>query len=310
MFLRTKEDIRLRLNVQRYEDLLKFPRYFEFETINACNARCIMCPVEEWKGNSKKVVSDTLWEKFVYNVAPYKDWIEKITLTRDGEPLLDKKLSNRVRDLKEAGIKKVVIVTNAQVLTPKKSLELLESGIDEVMFSVDGLSKEVYEKIRRGLEYEKVLSNIMYFIALRNERFKEANIRLRFIEQEENKQESQDWLDFWKQKISAKDSAYVMPLHSWGNQVANEEQEKITKMSPFACISPFGSMAIHYNGLVGLCGVDYNTSCKMGDLREQSIEEIWRGESFSKARENHLTKNRNSIWLCRGCDLWDRNFKY
>lgn len=310
MLLRTKEDIRVRLNVQRYEDLLKFPRYFEFETINACNARCIMCPVEEWKGNSKKVVSDTLWQKFVNNVAPYKDWIEKITLTRDGEPLLDKNLASRIADLKSIGIKKAVIVTNAQILTKVKALELLESGVDEIMFSVDGASQEVYERIRRGLSYERVINNILDFISLRNDRFKDTGVRVRFIEQEENKHESQIWLDFWKGKITSKDSAYVMPLHSWGNQVINEGEDKIIKMSPYACVSPFGSMAIHYNGLVGLCGVDYNTSCKMGNFSSQSIEEIWRGKSFQEVRENHLANNRNKIWLCRGCDLWDRDFKY
>lgn len=309
--LKTKEDIAKRLNIKSYEEVLQFPKYFEFETINACNARCLMCTIDEWDGNPKKVVSDELWRKFVENVKPHKEWIEKITLTRDGEPLLDTKIVQRIKTLKEVGIKKVVIVTNAQALSKRKSQEILEAGIDEIYFSVDGYSKEVYEKIRVGLSYERVLENILYFIVLRDSNFPNTKIRLRMIEQKENKFESESWLFFWKSKVDLEkgDMVYVMPLHSWGNQLNTESIDKVEYMSSFACISPFSSMAIHYDGKVGICGVDYGSKHLLGDFSKNSIEYIWQ-EGFKKARELHLNSKRNDIWLCRGCDLWDRNYKY
>ncbi|MDA3969123.1 radical SAM protein [Helicobacter ibis] len=309
--LKTKEDIAKRLNIKSYEEVLQFPKYFEFETINACNARCLMCTIDEWDGNPKKVVSDELWRKFVENVKPHKEWIEKITLTRDGEPLLDTKIAQRIKTLKEAGIKKVVIVTNAQALSKRKSQEILEAGIDEIYFSVDGYSKEAYEKIRVGLSYERVLENILYFIVLRDSNFPNTKIRLRMIEQEENMFESESWLSFWKSKVDLEkgDMVYVMPLHSWGNQLNTESIDKVEYMSSFACISPFSSMAIHYDGKVGICGVDYGSKHLLGDFSKSSIEYIWQ-EGFKKARELHLNSKRNDIWLCRGCDLWDRNYKY
>ncbi len=84
-----------------------------------------MCTVTQWDGYNqkdkyKRVVSDELWNKFVKNVQPYSKWIEKITLTRDGETLLDSKIANRITELKKAGIKQVVIVTNASLLSQKK----------------------------------------------------------------------------------------------------------------------------------------------------------------------------------------------
>ena len=308
--LKTKEDIVKRLGVVNYESCLLFPRYFEIETINACNARCVMCTIAEWNASMKKVMSDWLWQKFVKNVASYSEVIEKITLTRDGEPLLDKKLAQRIQDLKQVGIKKVVIVSNAQILNENKAREILESGIDEIMFSIDGYSKEVYEKIRVGLSKEIVYNNVLNFIALRNAKFPRVSIKVRFIEQELNQAETQIWLDFWKAQIQSTDVAYVMPLHSWGNQLVREKQEKVKGISEFACISPFGSMAIHYDGRVGLCGVDYGGKYLMGNFSEETIEEIWRGESFQRVREWHLSKQRNAIWLCKGCDLWDRTYKY
>ena len=311
--LRTKEDIAKRLKIKNYEEILQFPKYFEFETINACNAKCLMCTVDSWDGSVSKVVSDDLWNKFVENVKPHKEWIEKITLTRHGEPLLDIKIATRIKVLKEIGIKKVVIVTNAQALSKRKAQEILEAGIDEIYFSVDGYSKEVYEKIRVGLNYNRVLENILHFINLRDSNFHNTKIRLRMIEQDENKCEGEEWLSFWKSKLrfcgGGGDMAYIMPLHSWGNQLNIEAIDKVEYMSSFACISPFSSMAIHYDGKVGICGVDYGSKYLLGDFSKSSIEYIWQ-EGFEKVRELHLSARRNDIWLCRGCDLWDRNYKY
>ncbi|MDY2585306.1 radical SAM/SPASM domain-containing protein [Helicobacter sp.] len=240
----------------------------------------------------------------------YSSWIEKITLTRDGEPLLDKKIAQRIADLKRVGIQKVVIVTNAQLLTLKKAQEILSSGIDEIMFSVDGYSKEVYEKIRVGLQRDLVYNNVLNFISLRNAYFPKVCIKVRFIEQELNKMESQIWLDFWKSKLQATDVAYIMPLHSWGNQLEKEKQEKVKALSSYACISPFSSLAMHYDGRVGLCGVDYGCKFLLGDFRDSSIQEIWQGERARAVKEAHLSGNRNAYSLCQGCDLWDRTYKY
>ena len=310
--LSTKQDIANRLGIEDYESIKRFPKYFEFETINACNARCAMCTIDEWDGSPKKVVSDFIWDKFVKNVAEHTDWIEKITLTRDGEPLLDKKLAQRISDLKRVGIRKVVMVTNAQLLNEARTLELLESGLNEIMFSIDGVSKEVYEKIRKGLNFEKVVSNVENFIQERDRSFKKTQIRVRFIEQNANKHEGREWLDYWKSRTNEQsDSVYIMPLHSWGNQLNDEENEKVKKMANYACISPFSSMAMHYDGRVGLCGVDFGSKFFMGDFSKQSIEEIWNDkQGFEKMREWHLSKQRNNIWLCKGCDLWDRDYKY
>ena len=41
--------------------------------------------------------------------------------------------------------------------------------IDTIIVSIDGIKAETHEKIRKGLKYEKVLTNVLNFIRLRNE---------------------------------------------------------------------------------------------------------------------------------------------
>ena len=37
------------LEVDNLTQALFFPKFFEVETINACNAKCIMCTIHDWK---------------------------------------------------------------------------------------------------------------------------------------------------------------------------------------------------------------------------------------------------------------------
>jgi len=306
----TAQNLAERIQLKDINESLKFPKFFEIETVNACNARCIMCTIKEWEGNDSAVMKDELFNKFVNEVSQFSDWIEIICLNRDGEPTLDKKLPLKIKKLKDVGIKKVRIVTNAQRLTNKFAQEILEAGIDEVMFSIDSIEKEVYEKIRIGLDFDKVFNNTLDYIELRDKINKNSKITIRMVEMPQTIGNKENWLSFWKSKVSKNDSVYTMPMHNWGNQLQEEVEKKVNYYSTKACISPFSSVAIHSDGKIGICAADYNTKHHMGDFAEQSIEAIWQGKKFNDVREAHLSKNRNKYSICRGCDIWDRSYTY
>ena len=88
-----------------------FPKYFTLQTINICNAKCIMCHVPQ-KTREPEIIDEQLFIKFVNEVKPYSEWIKSISMFGDNEPLLDKRLPERVGLLKEKGIKFVTLSTN------------------------------------------------------------------------------------------------------------------------------------------------------------------------------------------------------
>ena len=45
-----------------YKSLLEFPKYIEIETVNACNARCPMCTINDWERNYP-VMRDNVFNK-------------------------------------------------------------------------------------------------------------------------------------------------------------------------------------------------------------------------------------------------------
>jgi MoaA/NifB/PqqE/SkfB family radical SAM enzyme len=295
-----------KLSLGKFEDYLRFPVYYEIETVNACNATCAMCTVNDWGKHRNPFMSDEMFKKIADELIESKDIVRTINLSRDGEPLLDKKLEEKITYLKESGIKHITFSTNASILNNKRTLALLKSGLDEIMFSIDGLKKETFEKIRAGLCFEKIVDNVLNFIKLRNETSSSVKIRVRMVLQEENVAEVEEWGKYWRGFLREPDSVYAKNIHGWGNQmegyVALQEFKRIVQ----PCTSPFSTMIIRYNGDVTICPLDFAFKYCNGNVEGQSIRDIWQnGMYFRQFRELHLEGKRDEFILCRGCRLWD-----
>ena len=308
MFPKTAANKKLaeRIFLKDLEESRYFPKYFEIETVNACNARCSMCSVRQWKKAKSPLMSDKLFNKFVNEISKYADWIETVCLNRDGEPMLDKNIALKVREVKACGIKNVTFATNAQLLTPEAVHKLIDAGLDDIMISIDSLTKKTFELIRKGLDYEKVLKNTLKLIDIRNKKHSKMTIRIRMVVMEENQSEVKEWMRFWKSKVCKHDRVYAMPKHTWGNQIENEKNKDIAKYSKVPCVSLFSTLILKSDGRVPLCGADYNARHIMGNFGKQSVEEIWNGKKFTNLRHAHAAKNRNSIDMCCGCHIWDK----
>ena len=187
-----KEYLRERINTRtRYEGLLSFPSYLEIETVNVCNARCPMCTIDDWERGGRPM-TDELYAKIAREVIAHADQVERVSLYRDGEPLIDMKLANRVAMLKKGGIKNVCISTNVSLLNEARSRDLLTAGLDTIIMSIDSLDKKTFEGIRVRLVFEEVLANALRFIELRNQLRPETKIWMRMIRQESNKEKGGD----------------------------------------------------------------------------------------------------------------------
>lgn len=303
-----KQRLAERIFLENLDDAYIFPKYITIETCNNCNARCIMCP-KGMKGTTQlELMSDELFDKIVLELQEYTNWIEAISLNSDGEPLIDKKIGNRIKQLKDIGVKKVFISTNAKLLSKEKSEELLKAGIDDVRISMDGFLPETYEKIRQGLKYEEIHQNVLDLIDVRNSRYKDVEIRIRMVEMDENILEREAFLNYWMGLLSTTDKVQIMPAHTWSGVVSENSNNIIDFYKDKPCISVFSSIAINYDGIVQLCDSDIEQKIVLGDLNLQTIKAIWQSEQFESIRTNHISGNRNIYEICKGCDHWSRTF--
>lgn len=303
------EELAKRIFLNNLEECRYFPKYLTIETCNNCNAHCIMCPKGQRGTKNVQLMEDTIFERIVKELEDYSEWIEMICLNSDGEPLLDKKIAERIKVLKSIGISHVNISTNAQLLTEEKVYQLLESGLDDIRISLDGYTKETFEKVRVGLNYDVVKKNVENLIRIRNQAKRNLSIRLRMVELEENKNERDAWMKYWNSIVSSSDKVQLMPMHTWSGTIQKEEEERIRYYSDKPCVSVFSSFTINYDGKVQLCDSDIEQKVILGDVCETSIKSIWAGEKFEQIRMWHANGMRNELSICQGCDHWCRSFK-
>jgi radical SAM protein with 4Fe4S-binding SPASM domain len=299
-----------RIDISEIEESLRFPRFFQIETTRLCNARCPFCAIDQWD-KSVPMMPEALWQKIAAELVEYRDWIRFVDLQRAGEPLLDKKMYQRVKQLKDGGIKHVAISTNASGLNDKNARALLEAGIDEVMLSIDSVEKKKYEELRVGLNYEQVLGNIRNYFRLRDEIRPNSQIRVRAVcvfDPDKEHQEVLAWENFWRPLKKPHDRIYMKRVHSWGNQVDVEGAPDPNGNIFHPCIIPWSTMHITAMGTVALCPHDYDGKANLGDINIHSIAEVWRAQKLEEVRRLHATGNRNEISFCRGCRTFDEEF--
>ncbi|MDE7177486.1 MAG: radical SAM protein [Lachnospiraceae bacterium] len=293
--------------MEKLEECEKFPKYVEVETTDRCNAQCPMCTKAISKNEHISVMGDALFEKIVNELKDYTEWIEGVTIQWMGEPLLDRNLEDRIKALKDIGIKKVMLSTNASLLNETRCENLLKAGLDDLRLSIDSIKKETYQIVRHGLNYETVMENALNAIKVRDKVRPQTQIRVRMIDLEETHDEIDEWLRFWNQHLQEGDLAQVMPQHTtalWNNNTSVREH-----WIDEPCISLFSTAVINAGGKVGLCCIDTELDNEIGDINRNSIKEIWNSEKIKKYRQMHLDGNRNDIVLCRGCDCWNRSFR-
>jgi radical SAM protein with 4Fe4S-binding SPASM domain len=304
------ETLAERIDVSELKDALRFPRFFQVETTRLCNAQCPFCAIDQWD-KSVPFMDEALWQKIASELIEWRDWIRFVDLQRAGEPLLDKHIYRRVRQLKDGGIKHVALSTNASALTEKNARALLEAGIDEVMMSIDSVVKESYEKLRVGLNYEQVMANIRGYFRLRDEIRPQSQVRVRAVcvfDPEEGRAELLDWENFWQPMKKPHDRIYMKRVHSWGNQldVDGAPSKEADVLHP--CIIPWSTMHITAMGRIALCPHDYDALADLGDVNTHTIAEVWQAAKLQEVRRLHATGNRNDINFCRGCRTFDQAF--
>lgn len=146
---------------QRGSQVDALPPCVFIEVTNRCNLHCAACPHTLLQ--SEPLATLTL-PQFRAIVDQFPT-IERAVLHGIGEPLLNPDLSQMVHILKELGAI-VLFNTNATLLTPEWAAALIESGLDELRCSVDGVSPETYARVRGAPLLPRVIENLRQMTTL------------------------------------------------------------------------------------------------------------------------------------------------
>ncbi|CAA7614502.1 radical SAM/SPASM domain-containing protein [Magnetospirillum sp. SS-4] len=291
---------------------LVIPKRVTIETIFGCNARCGMCVIDQPTERIKGVMPMAQFTGIIDKLAPYRDRIEMMDFFALGEPLIDSLLFDRIRYAKARGFRRLAFATNAHLLTKAKRKALLESGIDTVIFSIDGITKATHESIRERVNFDKVMENVQAVIRERDAGDFKTRFVVRFVRQARNRHEWDEYKAFWSSRISPgrNDVVTSYDMHTWGGQVANKDeviggdQQRDEEIERLPCHHVFDKLTILADGSIPLCSEDIlEPAYGFGLIGDQDPIQAFNSARLRAMRRLHLAGRKTLLKGCSECTL-------
>ena len=271
---------------------VSYPSHIGIETTNNCNLDCIMCP----RHDMIRPVQDMNMQLFRKVIDDIKGEVEMVWLQHYGEPFLDKKIFEKIEYAKKNGLQ-TGISSNGTALSPGVIENIFESGHDYIIFAFDGASKETYEKIRLGANFEHVTSNIKKFLEIKDKKKSNTFTVLQLICMSETEDEIQDFISQWD--IDGVDGVRIRQVTHSGDQGKFNNR---SKKQP--CYWLWSDPHVQADGTVVPCCQDVNAVYPIGNINKQSLGEIWNSEKMIKLREKHIDGNLEDLSLCQNCNMY------
>lgn len=280
---------------RKMEEYKNRPFCVRVENTNLCNAHCVICPRDQMT-RPQGVMNRETYEKIINQCAALG--VDYVNLHNYGEPLIDKEFVEKVIYAKKKGIKKITTNTNASLLDEETSCRILASGLDELFVSIDAAHKNTYEKVRAGLDYQKLVDNLLAFVKMKKQSNARTELVVNFVKSKDNAEEVQEFIDFWKNKA---DHVSVSYAHDWVGSKKDLTEKKAPKTP---CRLLFSDLTVAWNGDYILCCVDFNSEVVLGNMKSETIAEIWKNNPrLNHYRELHSENRAEELKICDKCTM-------
>lgn len=264
------------------------------ENTTCCAANCIMCARNSYTGPLTNMKQE-LFERSVQQAADCG--VDLITIVGFGEPLMDPELEIKLRYIKENYPNVKVALSTTGYNLKGRVADVICTYVDEIGFSMYGMSKETYEFVHGGrLKYEENKQNIDNFLV----REKRPEVLVSYLDMPATHKDIEKWKEYYEEKA---DKVNIWKLHRWP-QSGNPDMS-FKMRTPCRCfrLDTLNGVFIKVNGEVTPCCMDYNAKLSLGNINESTLQEIMNGDVLKKLKamqeEDCL---RNSNLVCGDCD--------
>lgn len=277
------------------------PAHLKIELTNFCNLSCPICPHPQMR-REVGYMAPELFRKIIDEAAPT---LEFAYLHHLGESLFHGRIGELVRYGRAAGAA-MGLSTNATFLTRRKAEALLEAGLDFLVISLDAATGEAYARQRVGGDFETTLGNVQGFFELRDRLRAPTAAVLQIVVTDDNRGEVEAFARRWRGRgervmiKEARDWAGQVPLRIAGRRDAPPAApEPPAAQEP--CRMPWTELTVLWDGTVVPCANVFERQNVLGDLRRQSLGEIWDGAAMAALRAAHRQGRLAEVPVCATC---------
>jgi len=303
------------------------PYLLILDPCNYCNLRCPLCPTGvNDLGRTQSMMSFECFKRYFDPHAPY---LFEVYLHNWGESLINKDVFKMIAYAQKANVG-TNLSSNLVTMTTDDMDQLLDSGLEYLVVSLDGTSPETYKQYRVRGDYDRVVANMRELIRRRNARgLKTPVIEWQYIVMKPNEHEvpeaerlAKEWgvdllrfipvgmpYEFRNRKEIA-DKWF--PTSVEGRMASDHEEQQFGQADkPGPCFYLYRSMVINPDGGVSPCCVVYRGDRDFAALGDGSVDvgEIWNNKMFRSARSLYSPKvvGDKVPTVCDGCDIFARH---
>ena len=286
-----------------------FPRAVQFQTLSACNAKCIFCPHCHYpKEIPHGRMEDSLISKIIAECKSH--FVGRVSPYLTNEPLMDKRTVGILREIKKGRLIpiKTKINTNAALLTEEIGKELIEAKLDQLWISVNGYSEDTYAR-SMGLDFAQTMMNIDEFLTLRKQmnKFKPkviiTTLRTNIVEHELEYARG-----YWKERD------VDFRIHHMDNRTGEDVAQQFLPDDGVASLAVSAEVKrkrncdlflkqayIVENGDMIICCHDWRQSVVVGNVKNQSIANVWNSDYFKSLIYEYYADKFDNLEICRNC---------
>ncbi len=287
-----------RMSEQRWTDAGAFPKVVLLDTTSFCNLKCSMCASKSMT-RLRGRMSMELFRKLVDEIAD-ADRTVRLWMVFFGEALILRyRLMWQILYAKRQGLSDIVLNSNGNLLDKEMAVALVESGLDAIYIGIDAFSRETYNILRVGGDYDRVVGNVNTLLDLKQKMGAATpRVFVQFVEMGENQHEVEGFKHYWTGQGA---EVKIRPKVTWASAV---EPWKVSQEERHPCYWAMKTLNVCWDGRVVLCSVDYDAQYVAGDVNKTSIRDVWNGP-LKEMREAHLSKDYVKLpRFCQACTDW------
>lgn len=290
------------------------PMNLTIEPTNACNLSCPVCETGAGiLGRQKQHMSLEAFQSIIHKVGAHTNTLMFYFM---GEPFLNKNSYQMIRYAKDQGIPFIDTCTNGDAVHGEK---LVQSGIDQVSFQIGGMTQETHQIYRVNSKLERVFKNLKEALHWKKVYKSPIRINCGFILMKHNEHE----VDLFKKTMAefgVTNAQVIDPCvrtieqaHSFlptdkkhwiYDPEAISQGAVVPRMLPKNnCPWIYYSLVVHVNGDIVPCCRDPKGEEVMGNIFNESFDEIWNGPKFVDFRKRIHTKQAD-VSICRLCSSY------
>lgn len=289
------------------------PFFISVEAANYCNLLCPECPVGI--DQPPRPIAATFNElKYRHLINELKSTLFHVIFYFQGEPFLHRNLCEMIKYAHDARIY-TSTSTNGHYLTDKTAKDIVLSGLDKLIISIDGCTQEVYEKYRKGGQLQKAIDGIQSVVAWKKQLHSVTPmIEIQFIVFKTNEHQMTEMKQLAKKLDADRLTFKTAQLYDfeYGNEllttidkysrykVGSDGKYKIKSSLPNHCQRLWGGAVVNTQGEVLPCCFDKGSEFSFGNINKQSFTSNWQSTKALEFR-GKILQNRKQFEMCRNC---------